>query len=98
MKTKEEILITNCPVFSALFHDRSNKASVMMKESILKSMTEFADQEKAALKDRITHEATVDSIIWEVLQIDRMSNQEFDSERERRHFQIRKVQEILKAI
>lgn len=44
MKTPEEILINNCPVFSSLFHDKSNKASVIMKESILKSMEEYAVQ------------------------------------------------------
>jgi hypothetical protein len=44
MKTPEEILIDNCPVFSSLFHDKTNKASVTMKESILKSMEQYAAQ------------------------------------------------------
>lgn len=51
MKTPEEILINNCPVFSSLFHDKSNKASVMMKESILKSMDEYAGEWHKAFRD-----------------------------------------------
>lgn len=60
MKTAEDILTDNCPVFSALFHDKTNKASVMMKESILKSMNEFANlklsEYKASLIETIKAE------------------------------------------
>lgn len=61
-KTKEEILMGNCPVFEPLFHDKTNKASVMMKESILKSMSEFASQEVRADRERLKAEITSEEI------------------------------------
>lgn len=44
MKTPEEILENNCPVFSALFLDKKNKAQMHMRDRILKAMEQYAIQ------------------------------------------------------
>jgi hypothetical protein len=44
MKTPEEILEKNCPVFGALFLDKKNKAQMQMRDGILNAMKDYANE------------------------------------------------------
>lgn len=44
MKTPEQILESNCPVFGGLFLDKRNKAQMQMRDGILNAMKDYANE------------------------------------------------------
>lgn len=54
--TADQILEKHCPVFGALFLDKTNKAQVQMYTSIIAAMDEYSTLQKEELRTRLKSE------------------------------------------